>query len=134
MTTEVEQKLLEIIEKVNVTVNQIAIEIDYQKVEMKLQRQEIQGQGEQIQSIQQKMEMQRQEIVLQGERLSHIAVKVGEIDERLKKWTEDNARFNVRLENYQRGSYKIFNPGIALMVGSSVAIVAGVILSIVREL
>ncbi len=148
MTTEAEQKLMDMIERVAETVNQVLVDLASQKQEIQAQREEIQAQWVQLKDMQEKlevqrqqtdilrqqMELQRQEMQTQGERLSHIEIKVGELDASIKKLTDENPRFNDRLENYQRGSDKLFNLGVALIVSATVAVVAGMILTIVRGL
>ncbi len=162
MTTEAEQKLMDMIGQVATTVNQVLVDLASQKAEMQAQREEIQAQRLQIKDMQEKlevqcqqtdilrqqmelqrqqtdilrqqMELQRQEMQAQGERLSHIETKVGELDASIKKLTDENARFNDRLENYQKGSDKLFNLAVALIVSATVAVIAGMILTIVRGL
>jgi len=155
MTTEAEQKLMDMIGQVAATVNQVLVDLASQKEEMQAQRvqikdmqeklevqrqqtdilrQQMELQRQQTDILRQQMELQRQEMQAQGERLSHIETKVGELDASIKKLTDENARFNDRLENYQKGSDKLFNLAVALIVSATVAVVAGVILTIVRGL
>jgi len=121
MTTAVDKKMIDMIKKIGITVNQILVELLSEKEDLQIQ-------GEQIQNLQQKMEIQRQQIYLPRQQIvvqQQDIIQLKEIEsERLK---EDSVRFNDRLENYPKKIDKSYNLAMTSIVIATLSSVVSMI-------
>ncbi len=99
--------MIDMIEKVGITLNQILVELTDPKEDLQFQREE-------IQNIQLKMENE---------------TTVSDVDEKLKRLKENSTRTNDRSENYLKRTDKSYNLAMASIAIATISSVVSVILS-----
>ncbi|MFN3360603.1 MAG: hypothetical protein ACK421_04125 [Pseudanabaenaceae cyanobacterium] len=111
MTAATEQRILDPLDQLVSTVSQLTVRVDQLTVEVSSQRQELATQGA--------------ELRVQEEHLTPVGSDIGELITEVRRW-------NGRIETYQKASDKLVSLAASLIGGACVAIIAGVVLAIVR--